>query len=134
MQRYTIEHHKDLPVIFTTYDVEFGGRDDVLAYSDDIAKVYANLKTPVYHIGDFRYVNLSMQDIMLSIKRGVHSSDSIVRSPMHLRMIIVTENKFYITIVNTMLKAPFSLMNAHVCRTVDEALDWVRAQIEISKP
>jgi len=130
MQHYTIERLEDLPVILTVYHAEFGGRDDVLAYSEDIARTFANLKTPMYNVSDFRNIKLSMSDILLSIKRGANSDDSILKSPMHTAMVMITKNMFYTTVVNTMLKAPFNLPNVYICETLDEALELVRDKSE----
>ncbi|MCA9895010.1 MAG: hypothetical protein KC615_18620 [Anaerolineae bacterium] len=126
MTNFSIEMLDDLPVILTTYFEDYGGSDDVVAFSKQLIPMFDRATEKLYHLIDMRRATLSFNDIMTSTDYCIKRPEGFANHPNFQAFALITERKMFQSIAKGLGTATFGNLNVPVVPTVEEALAWVR--------
>lgn len=126
MANFTIEKLDGLPVILTTYGENYGGSDDVAAFSRQLIPLFDSATEKTYHLIDMLDAKLSFNDVMMSTDYCIRRPEGFANHPNFQAMVFISNNKMFHSIARGLGTATFGSMTVPVVPSVDDALAWVR--------
>jgi len=125
---YVIEDHPTLPVMMTRFEEDFVFAENAVDYTVTVKKKLDSLSDPVYYLFDLtKWKVMSFAEMMQAAAQAARGKDSNFHHPMNRQTLIITQDTLVSKSAEGMQGAAYDNANIKIFESVDEALDYVRA-------
>jgi hypothetical protein len=131
MEGYTIEKLPCEPIIFTrlSVSVSFDDGDPDPEGALQVKELMDSQEEPFYYIFDLGEVKFDLTNLILAANRGAGSEGMTLRHPMIREVLVVTQSKLINLAAKGLNSEAFGNVPTSVFDTINDALDYARAQI-----
>ena len=123
---YKIERLEALPALLLSFSDDVSFIVSMGDASEEFHEILEAAETPLYCIVDFRNVQMSFNDIMAGVQHGTKGSQNM-KHPNNKQLIILSESKAIATVAKGLNTVSFGNINAIVLSSLEDALNYVRA-------